>query len=407
MPLLIDYDSHWKEVISEFFEDFTAFFLPEMHKKIDFTKPVEFLEQELLDIFKTKYKGKRINDKLVKVYLKDGTEKWLLVHIEVQGAFEKDFAERMFLYYTLIYAKYEIKEITAIAIFTHSTIPKVYNHFTHTVFGTTISYKFNAYKVIEQSEEELLKNENPFALVVLANLYVLYTSKNFEERLVQKEKLFEIANNRGFDEKKLIRLLIFVRNLMILPEDLEFEFQSYITKDYQNTKKMLTYNKGDRQFAETIYKAVFGISPTEFIKEAIKTELKKQKEQMQTKMKAQKRLLAEQKKLVAAEQKKLRAIELKWQKAEEDRLKAEEDKLKAESDKLKAEEDRLKAEEDKLKAQEDKLRMEEKQTRAIIKFYEKNGFEGFAQFCELLELDYVYAEEVVLMYLSEQNQSAE
>ena len=389
MPLVIDYDSHWKEIISEFFEDFTAFFLPEMHKKIDFAKPIEFLEQELLDIFKTKYKGKRINDKLVKVYLKDGSEKWLLEHIEVQGAFEKGFAERMFLYYSLIYTKYEIKEITAIAIFTHSKIPKVYNHFTHTVFGTTISYKFNAYKIIEQSEEELLQDENPFALVVLANLYVLYTSKNFEERLAQKEKLFEIAKNKGFDEKKLIRLLIFVRNLMILPEDLEFEFQSYITKDYQNTKKMLTYNKGDRQFAETIYKAVFGISPTEFIKVAIK----KQKEQMQAKMKEHRRLMAEQKKLVTAEKRKLRAVELKLKQAEEEKLKAEEEKLKAEEDKLKAEKERVK--------------MEEKQTRSILKFYEKNGFEGFAQFCELLEIDYTYAQEIILRHLSEQNQSEE
>ena len=44
--------------------------MSKLHKDIDFLRPVEFLEQELLDIFKTKYKRKRINDKLVKVYLK-------------------------------------------------------------------------------------------------------------------------------------------------------------------------------------------------------------------------------------------------------------------------------------------------------------------------------------------------
>jgi hypothetical protein len=42
--------------------------------------------------------GKRLADVLVKVFLKDGSEKWLLIHIEVQGYYEKEFGRRMFIY---------------------------------------------------------------------------------------------------------------------------------------------------------------------------------------------------------------------------------------------------------------------------------------------------------------------
>ena len=39
MHLKVDYDTLWKELINEFFEDFTAFFMPKLHKDIDFLRP--------------------------------------------------------------------------------------------------------------------------------------------------------------------------------------------------------------------------------------------------------------------------------------------------------------------------------------------------------------------------------
>ena len=40
------YDSAWKEVIVELFEYFLDFFFPKIHKAIDFSKKVEFLDKE-------------------------------------------------------------------------------------------------------------------------------------------------------------------------------------------------------------------------------------------------------------------------------------------------------------------------------------------------------------------------
>ena len=362
--LRIDYDSHWKEIIGEFFEDFTAFFMPDLHKAVDFTRPVEFLEQELLDIFKTKYKGKRINDKLVKVYLKDGTEKWVFIHIEVQATFEKDFAERMFSYYTLIYNKYELKNITAIAIFTNSKVPKNHNHFTHSLFGTTISYKFNSYKIRDQKEVELLKSNNPFALAVLANLYVVKTNRKYDKRLIQKERLFELAKKAGYDEKKLIRLLIFVRNLMVLPEDLEFQFSSHINNTLQIENIMLL-NEGDIRLLEAISVAICGKTPEEWrnaeVKKILETEVKKAVEAAEIEAK-----------------KAVEAAEIEAKKAVE----------AAEIEAKKAVE----------------IEAENKLKRSIIRYYEKNQFEGLAQFCEALEINYLFAEGIITEHLNEKKE---
>lgn len=85
------YDSAWKEVIENLFEDFLQFFFPDIFADIDFSKGYEFLNKELSSIVKDNKIGKRFADELVKVFLKDGSEKWLLIHIEVQGYKEKNF----------------------------------------------------------------------------------------------------------------------------------------------------------------------------------------------------------------------------------------------------------------------------------------------------------------------------
>jgi len=74
-----------------------------------------FWTKELEKVVQNAEIGKRLADILVKVYLKDGSEKWLLIHIEVQGYFEKDFAKRMFVYNYRIFDRYN-KEVVSLAI---------------------------------------------------------------------------------------------------------------------------------------------------------------------------------------------------------------------------------------------------------------------------------------------------
>jgi hypothetical protein len=51
-------------------------------------------------------------DKLVRVYGQDGAEDLVLVHIEVQGQREADFAQRLYVYNYRLYVSRELESMS-------------------------------------------------------------------------------------------------------------------------------------------------------------------------------------------------------------------------------------------------------------------------------------------------------
>lgn len=90
-----DYDSPWKEILERYFEEFLAFFFPHVHDGIDWETEYEFLDKELQQVVRDAKLGRRLVDKLVKVYRKDTEQEiWVLIHVEVQGFHEKAFEKK-------------------------------------------------------------------------------------------------------------------------------------------------------------------------------------------------------------------------------------------------------------------------------------------------------------------------
>lgn len=79
-----DYDSPWKDILARYFPHFISFFCSDIHAAINWSRGFEFLDQELQKIAADAAIGRRLADKLVKVYLRDGREVWILIHIEIQ-----------------------------------------------------------------------------------------------------------------------------------------------------------------------------------------------------------------------------------------------------------------------------------------------------------------------------------
>ena len=102
-----DYDSPWKEILEEYFQDFLVFFFPEIACEIDWEKGHTFLDKELQQVVRDAELGRRLADKLVQVWRKGGEETWVLVHVEVQGQKESFFAKRMFVYNCRIFDRYD------------------------------------------------------------------------------------------------------------------------------------------------------------------------------------------------------------------------------------------------------------------------------------------------------------
>lgn len=89
-----DYDSPWKEALTLFFPAFLAFFFPRVQRRIDWSRDYEVLDKELQQVIREAEVGPRRVDLLVKVWLLNGQEEWLLIHVEVQSQYDPEFPQR-------------------------------------------------------------------------------------------------------------------------------------------------------------------------------------------------------------------------------------------------------------------------------------------------------------------------
>ena len=112
-------------------------------KVIDWARRYETLDKELQQVLRHAEQGRRYVDKLVKVWLKNGEEKWLLIHIEVQVWKESDFAKRMYVYNYRIFDRYD-KEVVSLAVLADDDPTWRPSHYGYSRWGFRTSTDFPA-----------------------------------------------------------------------------------------------------------------------------------------------------------------------------------------------------------------------------------------------------------------------
>ncbi len=233
----MEQDSPWKEVIEDLFEDFLAFFFPELHRAIDFTQPPEFLENELQQIAVESETGKRVLDKLVKVFLRNGRESWLLIHLELQGYAEKDFPERMYIYNYRTFDKFR-RDVISVAVLTDDNSAFRPSEYSRASWGTEVNFRYTMIKLLDYREQlaELEFNPNPFAMVVRAFLRAQETESNFQERYSWKKRFLLELYHLGMPHETIRVLYKFIDWIMRLPEGLEQELFGEVKKAKEANK---------------------------------------------------------------------------------------------------------------------------------------------------------------------------
>ena len=164
-----DYDSPWKEALDRYFERCMALFFPRAHADIDWTRGYEMLDKELQPIVRQSKQGRRYVDKLVKVWLRSGEERWLLIHVEVQTWKEDDFPRRMHVYNHRIFDRYD-REVISLAILADDDPDWRPNQYEYGRWGFRTATEFPIVKLLDYAanEQALETDPNPFAVVVLA-----------------------------------------------------------------------------------------------------------------------------------------------------------------------------------------------------------------------------------------------
>ena len=266
------YDEGWKEAIRAFFPQFVRFFFPDIARHIDFSKQVEFLDKELSRISR-KGLGRRRADTLVKVSLRDGGERWVLVHVEVQGYPQEEFSKRMFVYNYRIFDRYD-KGVVSLAVLTDEDEGFRPGGYRFSLGGFRLEMEYPVVKLLDYRSrwQELEESENPFSVVVMSHLKSFETRGRMRERYAWKLRLTRKLYERGYSREDVLGLYRFIDMVLSLPEELEEEYHEEIFKEeevrdmpYITTAERIGMRKGILEEArEMVLEALeerFGVVP--------------------------------------------------------------------------------------------------------------------------------------------------
>jgi len=262
------YDEGWKEAIKAFFPQFMTFFFPDIAQHIDFSKQVEFLDKELSRISRRGL-GRRRADTLVKVSLRDGGERWILVHVEIQGYPQEEFSRRMFIYNYRIFDRYG-RNVVSLAVLTDEDEGFRPGAYRFALGGFRLEMEYPVVKLLDYRDrlEELEGSENPFSVVVMAQLRSQETRGRVRERYAWKLRLTRMLYERGYSRDEVLGLYRFIDMVMTLPEELEEEYHEEIFREeevkdmpYITTAERIGMLENAREMVLEALEERFGVVP--------------------------------------------------------------------------------------------------------------------------------------------------
>jgi len=232
-----EYDNPWKEAISIYFQPFIELLFPDVNAIVDWTRDYEFLDTVLQQVTRDDEIGERTADKLVKVWLKDGTETWILIHVEVQSQYQANFAERMYIYNSRIFGVYQQK-VLSLAVLADDSPTWYPTQFEYNIGGCQVLLKFVVTKLLDYQQQwnALEQSLNPFSAIIMAHLKTQGTRQKPEDRLQWKLRIIKGLYQQGYSREDIRELFRLIDWLMALPQPLDNSFQTEIKRFEEETK---------------------------------------------------------------------------------------------------------------------------------------------------------------------------
>ncbi|WP_406678464.1 Rpn family recombination-promoting nuclease/putative transposase [Moorella sp. ACPs] len=208
----IDHDRLFKELIETFFAEFMQAFFPRAYEAIDFTH-VRFLQQE---VFTDVTAGEKHEvDILVETRLK-GEAGLIMVHIEPQSYVQKEFNERMFIYFSRLYEQHRCK-ILPIAIFTYDQVRDEPDTFTTGfTFLDVLRFRFYKLELKKLPWREYIHSNNPVAAALLSKM-----GFKDEERVQVKLEFLRMLTRLKLDPARMEMLAGFFESYLKLSQEEE------------------------------------------------------------------------------------------------------------------------------------------------------------------------------------------
>ena len=239
---MVPRDKLWKSILEDLFEFCVRFFYPIEAETVDWSHPPEFLDKELSKLFPKSTTPGRVADKLAKIWLLDGTERWMLIHIEVQGQPDMDFPLRMYQYRVRIKERYGA-DIVGLAILTDDSKSFRPQEYREQVWDNELVYRFHSFKLHDHPPEYFANPNNPFSIIMETAFYGLKAHKLDDAGLLEvKKKLIQNLLRKDFDRQRVLNVLHFIDEYVHFGKP-EFQviFDSQIDVALKIGRSMSTY----------------------------------------------------------------------------------------------------------------------------------------------------------------------
>jgi hypothetical protein len=227
----IDHDRLFKELLETFFSEFVELFFPQVYKATDL-EHIKFLQQEMFtDV--TRGEKHRV-DILVETRLK-GEPGIILLHVENQASVEKEFAERMFIYFSRLYQKHRCR-ILPIAVFSYSQKRDEPDNFKlEFPFMQVLDFKFLTLELKKHKWRNYIKSNNPVAAALLSKMD--YQKK---ERVQVKLEFLRMLVRMELDPARMTLLAGFFETYLSLSEAEEKQLEEEVGKiDEKEAERMM------------------------------------------------------------------------------------------------------------------------------------------------------------------------
>lgn len=217
---MIDHDSLFKKLIQNFFLEFIELFFPDISDVLD-KDSITFLPQEILTNVR---KGeKKIIDVLVQAKYKNETTLFI-IHIEHQSYIQKDFSERMFLYFADLFKTYGVP-IIPIVIFSHDALLTIQSSsFNISARGKSImQFDYEVVQLNQLNWQDFVNKHNPVASALMSKMHM-----DVEERPMVKLISLQLLTSLGLNPAQIEQLSVFIDTYLKLDTEEEELFNSQI-----------------------------------------------------------------------------------------------------------------------------------------------------------------------------------
>jgi hypothetical protein len=251
-PTTDEFDSPWKGILDKYFQEFMELLFPEAASQIDWSKGYENLDKEFQQIVRDAEVGKRLADKLVRVWLIGGEEMVVYVHTEIQGSQDKDFEQRMYTYHYRIFDRYN-GHVVSLAVLADEANAWNPSLFKTDIWGCRLQFEFPVVKLNQfrndDSWKQLEASNNPFARVIMAHLKTQDTRKDNQDRKQWKMDLTRSLYSGGFTKQQILDIYWFIDWVMHLPAEIAERFDIEL-QEFEKEHKMTYVTTMERRGIE-------------------------------------------------------------------------------------------------------------------------------------------------------------